>query len=154
MYPSINPRPENVRKAGADLLMDLVLRGLSLALFVQRAHWATRGPGYLPFHRLFGEVYGGLAEANDRLAERAAALGIEDPMGEAMSVMVPTLPMRDGLGLCTPLADAVGSYMARVYEVYAKLEELRLVADANAVQSIAEDVEKLGTMIKNHTLEG
>ena len=154
MYLSINPRAENVRKAGADLLMDLVLRGLSLALFVQRAHWAVRGPAYLPFHRLFGEVYDGIATVNDRLAERAAALGIEDPMGETMSVMVPTLPTRDGLALCAPLADAIGAYVARVYEVFGKLEELRLVADANAVQSIAEDVEKLGTMIKNHTLEG
>lgn len=154
MYTSVNPRPENVRREGAKELMTLVLGGLSLALFVQRAHWATRGPSYLPFHRMFGEVYEGLSEVNDRLAERAASLGVEDPMGEATSVQVPALPTRDGLKLCASLTDGFVAYLSRIYEVYAKLEELRLVADCNAVQSIAEDVEKLGTMIRNHTLEG
>lgn len=154
MLPSPTPRPEGVRAQFVETLGALVLQGLSLGLFVQRAHWAVRGPDFLAFHRLFGEVYDGLATATDRLAERAATLGAVDPMGLTMSVPVAALPTRDGLALCQPITAGLTAHAAALSAAYARAEEMGLIADANALQSLVEDVEKLGWMVLTHTIPG
>ncbi len=130
----------------------LVVRGLSLALFAQRAHWAVRGPAFGPLHALFGDVYAGIGAAVDRLAERAATLGAVDPMGAAASV--PVAPVKDpqGEALCGDLAVAVATYVADLCGAYERAEEMRLVADCNALQSVIEDVEKLGWMLRSHVV--
>lgn len=154
MLLSTDPRPEAIRAQGAEMLRGLVLQGLALSLFVQRAHWAVRGPAFLPFHRLFGEVYDELGETIDTLAECAAALGAVDPMGDAASVPVAPLPTRDGLALCAPMAAGIAGFLKAVYDAYERAEEMGLVADANALQSAAEAVRKLGWMVQSHTIAG
>lgn len=154
MYPSPDPRPEAIRAQGVEIMSNLALHGMSLALLAQRAHWAVRGPGFKPFHDLFGEVYSGLGAAVDRLAERAATLGAVDPMGGALSVAVVALPSCDGLALCGLLATEVDAFAARLSDAYERVEEMRLVADANTVQSITEDVQKLGWMLRSHVVAG
>ena len=154
MYPSPDPRPEAIRAQGVEILSGLVLRGLSLSLLAQRAHWAVRGHGFKPFHDLFGEVYADLGAAVDRLAERAATLGAVDPMGAVSSVAVVALPSCDGLALCGLLATEVDAFAARLSDAHERVEEMRLVADANTVQSTTEDVQKLGWMLRSHVVAG
>lgn len=158
MLPSTDPRPEAIRAQGAEMLRGLVLQGLALSLFVQRAHWAVRGPSFLPFHRLFGEVYDGLGEVLDTLAECAAALGAADPMGDATTVPVSSLngrsvrPILDGLALSGMIAEGIADFLKAVYDAYGRAEEMGLVADANALQSAAEGIRKLGWMVRSHTI--
>lgn len=152
MYPSPDPRPEPIRTQGMEILSALVLRGLSLALFAQRAHWAVRGPMFGPLHDLFGKVYTDLVTGVDRLAECCAALGCDDPMGYVETLPVAALPSRNGLALCGTLASMIDEYLAALYDAFARVEEMRLVADANAIQSIAEDVRKLGWMVRSHVV--
>lgn len=152
MYPSPDPRPEAIRAQGTEILSALVLRGLSVAMFAQRAHWAVRGPMFRPMHKLFGKVYADLLAVTDRLAECGAALGCDDPMGYVETLPVAPLPSRDGLALCGALAGMIDGYMQMLDVAFARLEEMRLVADAGAVQAVIEDVRKLGWMVRSHAV--
>lgn len=156
MYPSSTPGSDAIRAQGAEMLASLIVAGASLALLGQRAHWAVRGPAFGPLHKLFGDVYGALQAVVDRLAERAAALGAVDPMGAAV-VAVPVMLLPTGaraldVGLCALLAEQIDLYVATLTDAYWRAEELRLVADCNALQSVIEDVSKLGWMVRSHVV--
>lgn len=66
---------ENVREELVTLLNRRV--GLFTDLYVQTklAHWNVRGPHFIAYHELFDSIAGHLLEAQDSMAERAAALG-------------------------------------------------------------------------------
>lgn len=151
---SSDPSPEAIRARGIEVLREVVLQGMSLALLAQRAHWSVRGPMFGPLHALFGEVYGGVSGAVDRIAESCAVLGAGDVMGDVLTVNVASLPTVDGLRLCLLLTDAIDAFVGQLYLAFERCEEMRLVADANALQSTAEDVRKLGWMVRSHTLAG
>lgn len=152
LFPSPDPNPEMIRARGIEVLRDVILQGLSLGLLAQRAHWAVRGPAFGLFHRLFGKVYDTATSAADRLAEGVAALGATDPMGDALTVNVAPLSTTDAMRLCLMLADAIDAFVGRLYVAFECCEEMRLVADANALQSVAEDVRKLGWMVRSHVV--
>lgn len=154
MHPSPTPRAEAIRAQGAEVLRPVVLTGLSVALLTQRAHWSVRGPDFAAFHALFGEVYKTLSAGVDRLAERVVTLGAEDALGGATAVSMPTLPNCDGLALARVLAVEVVAYAAVLDVAYGRCEEMRLVADCNALQSVVEDVEKLGWTLLSHGVVG
>ena len=149
----IDPSPATICAEGVNLLTPLVTRGTALALFVQRAHWATRGEAFGPFHALFGEVYQGLVEAVDDIAEGAAALGAADSLGAATEIPVRELPSLDGLELCGPIATGLKDFLGAVYAAYARCEEMGLVADAGILQGVAVGVRKLGWKVFSHTLK-
>ncbi len=73
-------------------------------------------------------------------------------MGAAATV--PVAPVKDpqGEALCGDLAVAVATYVADLCAAYERAEEMRLVADCNALQSVIEDVEKLGWMLRSHVV--
>lgn len=157
MFPSPTPKSDAIRSQAAAMYAPLIVAGISLTLFAQRAHWAVRGPAFGPLHALFGNAYDGVSAVVDRLAERAAALGAEDPMGGGVgTVPVAALPAgadRLGFGLCATLADAIDAFVVALHAAYERAEEMRLVADCNALQSVIEDVEKLGWMVRSHVVE-
>lgn len=66
---------ENVREELVTLLNRRV--GLFTDLYVQTklAHWNVRGPHFIAYHELFDSIAGHILEAQDSMAERAAALG-------------------------------------------------------------------------------
>ena len=134
------------------MLGALVTEGTSVVLLAQRMHWAVRGPAFKPFHDLFGGVYDDASGFVDRLAERAATLGAEDPMGEVTAVSVPRLPTVDGLRLCGVLAPALDAFGRACFAAYQRLDEGGFCADANALQDVIEGVEKLSWMVRSHTI--
>lgn len=152
MFSSPTPRSDAARAEAVALLQPVVLEGMSLSLLAQRMHWAVRGPSFGPLHALFGEVYSTVAGFVDRLAERMATLGTEDPMGDAAAVTVARLPTVDGLRLCAVLVPALDAFARSVYAAYQRLEEGGFCADSNALQDVLEGVEKLSWMVRSHTI--
>lgn len=152
MFPSPTPKSEAIRSQAAAMYAPLVVACVTVSLFAQRAHWAVRGPAFGPLHALFGDVYDGVPAVADRLAERAATLGAVDPMGAAETIAVPPLPSTDGLTLCVALAEVLEAFVVALHAAYDRAEEMRLVADCNALQSVIEDVEKIGWMVRSHVV--
>lgn len=152
MFPSPTPKSEAIRSQAAAMYAPLVVACVTVSLFAQRAHWAVRGPAFGPLHALFGDVYDGVSAAADRFAERAATLGAADPMGAAETIAVPPLPSTDGLMVCAALAEVLDAFVVALHTAYDRSEEMRLVADCNALQSVIEDVEKIGWMVRSHVV--
>jgi starvation-inducible DNA-binding protein len=59
---------------------------------LRQAHWAVRGPQFIAYHELFGELYESLGEPIDDLAERIGQLGGKVRATLRASAAMTTLP--------------------------------------------------------------
>jgi starvation-inducible DNA-binding protein len=73
------------RLYAGEQLQNLLVATIDLALVVKHAHWNVHGGGSPGLHLLFDELSDGLAGQGDRLARRAAELGVA-PDGRAATV--------------------------------------------------------------------
>lgn len=158
MFFTISPLPETIRRQGVDILSALVESGICLQLCVQDAHWNTKGMSFGPLHAFFGEVYTALGTITDRIAERIVHLG-GTVRGFAVvcktTLDIPAFPPeQDGVFFCRFVALGLQRFNVRLHDAYARCEEMGMVGDANALQSIIEDVEKLGLKVAAHIPNG
>ncbi|MGL4494462.1 MAG: Dps family protein, partial [Beijerinckiaceae bacterium] len=57
------------------LLNDLLADASDLSMQCKNAHWNVKGPHFIGLHNLFDELYAGVGEHIDEIAERIGALG-------------------------------------------------------------------------------
>lgn len=63
------------RKKVIEILQETLTELIDASMTIRQCHWSVRGPQFIMLHELFGEVYEGLGEPIDDLAERIAQLG-------------------------------------------------------------------------------
>ncbi|MEA2341103.1 MAG: starvation-inducible DNA-binding protein [Solirubrobacteraceae bacterium] len=73
------------RLYAGEQLQNMLVATIDLGLVVKHAHWNVHGGGSPGLHLLFDELSDGLAGQGDRLARRAAELGVA-PDGRAATV--------------------------------------------------------------------
>jgi len=75
MFATHNNLSEERRTQLAALLNRRLADAVDLQTQVKQAHWNVKGPNFIALHKLFDEVYEGVAEYTDLLAERIVQLG-------------------------------------------------------------------------------
>jgi len=70
---------EEARKELADELSKVLADTYSLYLKVQGFHWNLKGRSFATMHKVFQDIYEGLAETVDEVAERIQILGFKAP---------------------------------------------------------------------------
>jgi starvation-inducible DNA-binding protein len=75
MHQTHNTLPELIREKSVELLNRHLAAAIDLQAQVKQAHWNVRGPGFIAIHELFDKIASDVADAADKLAERAGALG-------------------------------------------------------------------------------
>ena len=73
--PTKNDLPEDTRREAVRLLNQRLAECLDLAAQCKQAHWNVKGPAFIALHKLFDEVYAGIQEYADLIAERIVQLG-------------------------------------------------------------------------------
>lgn len=75
LYPTKNSLPEDVRKQLVEHLNERLASLTDLVLQSKQAHWNIKGPQFIQLHLLLDELYDGVGEYADLVAERIAQLG-------------------------------------------------------------------------------
>ena len=75
MHRTHNDTPNNAKKVSIDLLNARLKDGIDLALAIKQAHWNLKGPQFIGVHLMLDGFRDQLDDLNDKMAERAAALG-------------------------------------------------------------------------------
>ena len=74
-YATRNDLSESIRVKMDELLNATLADAIDLQLQAKQAHWNVKGPDFIALHKLFDEVYQGITEYVDGLAERCVQLG-------------------------------------------------------------------------------
>ena len=75
MYETLNDLPKAARLELNQLLNQRLAEAVDLQSQVKQAHWNVKGPHFIGLHKLFDEVYEGVGEYVDLIAERIVQLG-------------------------------------------------------------------------------
>jgi len=138
--PTKNDLPEDTRREAVMLLNQRLAECLDLAAQCKQAHWNVKGPSFIALHKLFDEVYAGIQEYADLIAERVVQLG-----GTAAGTVgvvaerseLPDYPVArlSGHQHVAALSDALAAF-GRAVRV--GIEELEELADAGSVDILTE----------------
>ena len=74
-FATSNAPPATSRTQVVELLNWRLADALDLQSQCKQAHWNVKGPQFIALHKSFDDVYGGVAEHADLLAERIVQLG-------------------------------------------------------------------------------
>lgn len=157
MFLTISPLPEAIRRQGIETLTPIVECAICAQLCAQDAHWNTKGMAYGALHPLFGEVYDALAGYTDRFAERIVSLGgsVRGSLVLSRGWQPPEFPTdQDGASFVRVVVKCLTEFNLSLHTAYARCEEMGMVGDANALQSVIEEVEKLGMKLTAHIPNG
>ena len=75
MHRTRNGLSDNAKQVSIQLLNERLSDGIDLALAVKQAHWNLKGPQFIGIHEMLDEFRPVLDELNDKMAERASAIG-------------------------------------------------------------------------------
>src|SRR5512140_2880579 len=75
MLPTHNTLAESDRAQTVTLLNQRLADAVDLQTQIKQAHWNVKGASFIALHRLLDEVYAGVSEYADLLAERIVQLG-------------------------------------------------------------------------------
>ncbi len=75
LHATHNDLPQKTREKMIELLNSRLADCSDLASHARMAHWNVKGPQFIGLHKLFQEIYEGLGEQMDELAERCVQLG-------------------------------------------------------------------------------
>jgi len=139
------PRPEGIRRQGAELLNGLLPNLDAFHRLAHNAHVMTTGMAFAGLHSLFQDTYKMVFEHLDEVKERVRTLGFAptyDIGAATIGTSVPdnTAPEK----LVEMMFAAFETYTAQLDGAYEAANELRLNGLAAVLQNRIADFEKLG----------
>ena len=131
----------------AEILNKLLADASDLTMQSKHAHWNVKGPHFIGLHKLFDEIYDGLGEHVDEIAERTAALGahVRGRLQDAASATrLKPFPdgVTEGMAVVRALADALGEFANSVREGIDQTDELDDMVTSDMLTGIAGDLDK------------
>jgi starvation-inducible DNA-binding protein len=76
------------------VLQEALVELLDLGLITKQAHWNVKGVHFMPVHLELDDIYEGLVEAQDTVAERLAQIGGEpDGTSQTIAKTTPIAPL-------------------------------------------------------------
>lgn len=145
MIRSCVPRPEGIRRQGAELLNGLLPDLDALHRLSHNAHVATTGMAFVGLHSLFENLYSLVFEHLDEVKERVRILGFDVAYNLATATITTEIP--EGTkpeALVEMLFTATSSYVASLDKVYEAVNDTRLNGLAAVLQNRLAEFEKIG----------
>ena len=149
----------DVPAASRTQLVELLDRRLADALDLQsqckQAHWNVKGPHFIALHELFDEVYAGVAEYADLLAERIVQLGgvahgtVRDVAEASQMDEYPTT-ISTGDDHVKALSGAVASFVSRMRTAIDETGDLDDAATCDICTEITRGADKWLWFIEAH----
>lgn len=136
---------EGVRRSTCQRLNRLLADTSALRMAATYAHWNVRGMHFLPLHELFEEIADTLADHEDLVAERIAALGGQAHgtiHQAARTTRIPPMSTETtiGAGFVEELAARMATHDANLYACLRACDEAGDLDTADMLNEISRDV--------------
>ena len=131
----------------AELLNKLLADASDLTMQSKHAHWNVKGPHFIGLHKLFDDIYEGVGEHVDEIAERTAALGAHvkgrlQDAAEATRLKEFPATTTEGMAVVRALADSLGAFANSVREGIDATDELEDMVTSDMLTGIAGALDK------------
>ena len=155
MYKTKNDLPEATRVKVIELLNARLADCKDLETQTKQAHWNVKGPHFIGLHLLFDNVYDGVREYVDEIAERAVQLG---GVAEGTARMVakksslPEYPLHasDGHSHVEALSTALATFGKAARKAIDQANELGDQDTADLFTEISRGVDKWLWFVEAH----
>ncbi|MGL4322932.1 MAG: DNA starvation/stationary phase protection protein Dps [Beijerinckiaceae bacterium] len=129
------------------LLNELLADASDLSMQCKHAHWNVKGPHFIGLHKLFDDLYAGVGEHVDEVAERIGALGgyIKGRLQDAnAATRLKPYPanISDGMDHVRALADAFGKFANALRDGIEKAEEAEDMVTSDMLTGINGAIDK------------
>jgi starvation-inducible DNA-binding protein len=154
-----NSLPKSDRAQVAELLNRRLADALDLQSQCKQAHWNVKGPNFIALHKLFDDVYAGVTEYADLIAERIVQLGgvargtVRD-VAEASELDEYPTDIATGEDHVKNLSAAVATFGTNMRIAIAETGELDDDASADICTEITRGADKWLWFIEAHTQAG
>lgn len=145
MIRSCVPRPEGIRRQGAELLNGLLPNLDALHRLSHNAHVATTGMAFVGLHSLFEDLYTLAFDHLDEVKERVRILGFDVSYDLTKTTL--STEIAEGTkpeALVEAIFAATTSYVAQLDKTYEAVNDMRLNGLAAVLQNRLAEFEKLG----------
>ena len=155
VYETSNDLPEKIRAQVVDLLNERLADAVDLASQAKQAHWNVKGPQFIALHKLFDDVYVGVSEYVDLLAERVVQLG---SIAEGTVRMVATRTeltdyprtISDGADHAAAFAGALAEFGSRIRKAIDEVDDLGDKDSADICTEISRGIDKWLWFVEAH----
>ena len=155
VFATRNDLPPTYLTQVAELLNRRLADALDLQSQCKQAHWNVKGPQFIGLHKLFDDVYAGVAEYADLLAERVVQLGgvargtVRD-VAEASELDEYPTTIAAGEDHVKALSAAVAAFGSRMRLTIGEADELDDPATADICTEITRGADKWLWFIEAH----
>lgn len=151
--------PNLARATLVDALQARLMDGVDLYAAVKVAHWNVKGPAFGPIHALFDGLASLIAEVNDRIAERIAALGGLTQATVAAAAARSSLPampatVTKDLALVKLVADRLDVYLRGLVSANSVAVTVQEPGTVNLLGDVIESVGQKAWMVLSHLENG
>ncbi|MEP7028682.1 MAG: DNA starvation/stationary phase protection protein Dps [Candidatus Eisenbacteria bacterium] len=155
MFPTKNNIPETNRTQLVTLLNRRLADAVDLGTQIKQAHWNVKGPTFIAIHRLLDEVYAGIGEYADLIAERIVqlggiAVGSARDIAERSEMDEYPLTAIAAAEHVKYVSAALGAFGGRVRFAIGEADELEDAVTADICTEVARGVDKLLWLVEAH----
>ena|SRR5436190_7949163 len=155
VFTTRNDLPAGSRSQVAALLNRRLADALDLQSQCKQAHWNVKGPQFIALHKLFDDVYAGVTEYVDLLAERIVQLGgvaygtVRDA-AETSELDEYPASISSGEDHVKSLSAALAAFGSRMRRTIDETDELDDVASADICTEITRGTDKWLWFVEAH----
>jgi starvation-inducible DNA-binding protein len=155
MLPTHNSLAEGDRAQTVTLLNRRLADAVDMQTQIKQAHWNVKGPSFIALHRLLDEVYAGVSEYADLLAERIVqlggiAVGTAREVAERSEVDEYPLTFLSGPDHVKTLSAKLAAFSERMRFAVREVDELEDVVTADICTEVARGVDKWLWLVEAH----
>jgi starvation-inducible DNA-binding protein len=155
VFATRNDLPAGSRAQVSALLNRRLADALDLQSQCKQAHWNVKGPQFIALHKLFDDVYAGVTEYVDLLAERIVQLGgvaygtVRDAAETSELDEYPTT-ISSGEDHVKSLSAALAAFGSRMRRAIDETDELDDVASSDICTEITRGTDKWLWFVEAH----
>jgi starvation-inducible DNA-binding protein len=156
MHETLNDLPKPARLELNQLLNQRLADAVDLQSQAKQAHWNVKGPHFIGLHKLFDEVYEGVGEYVDLIAERIVQLGgvAEGTVHVAAKrsrLEEYPLDIAEGFAHVQAFSKALATFGHEVREAIDEADELDDADTADLFTEVSRGVDKWLWMVEAHS---
>jgi starvation-inducible DNA-binding protein len=155
MFATRNSLSDERRAQVATLLNRRLSDAIDLQTQCKQAHWNVKGATFIALHKLLDEVYAGISEYADLLAERIVqlggiAVGTAREVAERSEMDEYPLTITRAEDHVKAMSEALGAFGSRVRFAIEESDELEDAVTADICTEIVRGVDKWLWMVEAH----
>lgn len=156
LYETLNDLPRAGRIELNQLLNQRLAEAVDLQSQAKQAHWNVKGPHFIGLHKLFDEVYEGVGEYVDLIAERIVQLGgvaegtVRVAAARSRLEEYP-LDIAEGFAHVQALSKALATFGHEVRLAIDEADELDDADTADLFTEVSRGIDKFTWMVEAHS---